>query len=125
MFRLDGKLALVTGALSMGHARALVNLPTERTQLRLYEKIVDGGLSVRKVEDVVRKTLQGGKKASRPSNAPPGGASDVRDIEKRLREALGTRVAVRMKGPGKGEIVVEYYSLDDLDRLLEIFESSR
>jgi ParB family chromosome partitioning protein len=111
--------------ITMGHARALVNLPNERAQMRLYERIVDAGLSVRKVEDVVRAALQGGRKAAKPAKAGMVSSADVHDVEERLRRALGTRVKVRTKGPGKGEIVVEYYSLDDLDRLLELFESGR
>ena len=111
--------------ITMGHARALINLPTERLQLRLYEKTVDGGLSVRKVEDLVRTATQGGKKTSKTSRPASTGTADVHELEERLRVALGTRVSVRSRTAGKGEIVVEYYSLDDLDRLLDIFESGR
>jgi len=111
--------------ITMGHARALVNLPNERQQMRLYERIVDGGLSVRKVEDIVRAALQGGRKPAKPTKPGAVSSADVRDVEERLRRALGTRVKVHTKGQGKGEIVVEYYSLDDLDRLLELFESGR
>jgi ParB family chromosome partitioning protein len=109
--------------ITMGHARALVNLPNERQQIRLFERIVDNGLSVRKVEDIVRGALQGGKKSPKP--AKQGSPADVAEVEERLRRALGTRVKVHPKAGGKGEIVVEYYSLDDLDRLLDLFESGR
>jgi ParB family chromosome partitioning protein len=105
--------------ITMGHARALINLPSERSQLKLYEKTVEGGLSVRKVEELVRMVGKFAKK-SKPS-VPSQPASSVQSVEEKLRQALGTKVSVRSKGEGRGEIVIEYYSLDDLDRLLDLF----
>jgi ParB family transcriptional regulator, chromosome partitioning protein len=106
--------------ISMGHARALIALPNERVQMRLYEKIVDGGLSVRKVEDIVRAAQQPKKKTG--SHRETGGASaSIQSLEERLRQALGTKVKVKTKGSGRGEIIVEYYSLDDFDRLMDLF----
>jgi ParB family chromosome partitioning protein len=106
--------------ISMGHARALIALPNERTQLRLYEKIVDGGLSVRKVEDIVRAAQQP-KKKSRPHIENNSTTASIQNLEERLRQALGTKVKVKTKGSGRGEIIVEYYSLDDFDRLMDLF----
>ncbi len=105
--------------ITMGHARALINVPSERMQVRLYEKIVDGGLSVRKVEELVR--AMGKRSPKRVSSTQPQVASSVQSVEEKLRQALGTKVVVRSKGDGRGEIVIEYYSLDDLDRLLDLF----
>ena len=105
--------------IQMGHARALINLPSEKTQLRVYEKIVDEGWSVRKVEDVARGT---GKSSGRSSKShSPSSSTSASSAEAKLREMLGTKVSVRPKGTGKGEIVVEYYSLDDFDRLMDLF----
>jgi ParB family chromosome partitioning protein len=106
--------------ISMGHARALIALPNERIQLRLYEKIIDGGLSVRKVEDIVR-TAQQPKKKSGPHKENSGASASIQSLEERLRQALGTKVKVKTKGSGRGEIIVEYYSLDDFDRLMDLF----
>jgi ParB family chromosome partitioning protein len=106
--------------ISMGHARALIALPNERIQLRLYEKIIDGGLSVRKVEDIVRATQQPKKKPGQHKENN-GGSASIQSLEERLRQALGTRVKVKTKGSGRGEIIVEYYSLDDFDRLMDLF----
>jgi ParB family chromosome partitioning protein len=106
--------------ISMGHARALIALPNERIQLRLYEKIVDGGLSVRKVEDIVRAAQQP-KKRPGPHKENTGASASIQSLEERLRQALGTKVKVKTKGSGRGEIVVEYYSLDDFDRLMDLF----
>jgi ParB family transcriptional regulator, chromosome partitioning protein len=106
--------------ISMGHARALIALPNERMQLRLYEKTVDGGLSVRKVEDIVRAAQQPRKKSGQHKETG-GGSASIQSLEERLRQALGTRVKVKTKGSGRGEIIVEYYSLDDFDRLMDLF----
>jgi ParB family chromosome partitioning protein len=106
--------------ISMGHARALIALPNERMQLRLYEKIMDGGLSVRKVEDIVRATQQP-KKKSGPHKENNGTSASIQSLEEQLRLALGTKVKVKIKGSGRGEIIVEYYSLDDFDRLMDLF----
>ncbi len=109
--------------ITMGHARALLALPTERTQMRLYERIVDNGLSVRKVEEIVRTAARTVPKAAHKKESSAPGA-DLQTMEERLRVALGTKVRVHTKGGGKGEIVVEFYSLDDFDRLLDLFELS-
>jgi ParB family chromosome partitioning protein len=106
--------------ISMGHARALITLPNERVQLRLFEKIVDGGLSVRKVEDIVRVAQQP-KKKSGPRKGNENILTNVQSMEEKLRHALGTKVKVRTKGQARGEIIIEYYSLDDFDRLMDLF----
>ena len=106
--------------ISMGHARALITLSNERIQLRLYERIIDGGLSVRKVEDIVRAAQQP-KKKSGPHKESSGSSASVQSLEERLRQALGTKVKVKTKGSGRGEIIIEYFSLDDFDRLMDLF----
>ena len=109
--------------ISMGHARALINLPSEKTQLRTYDKIVDAGLSVRKVEDIVRSA---GKNSAKPAkSAGSGAAANLHSLEERLQQALGTKVKVHTKGNSKGEIVIEFYSLDDFDRLLDLFTDGK
>jgi ParB family chromosome partitioning protein len=122
LLKLPGKIqeGLRKEKISMGHARALITLPNERMQIRLFEKIVDNGLSVRKVEDIVRAAQQPKKKSGthKESTGTPAG---IQNLEAQLRQALGTKVKVRTKGQGRGEIIVEYYSLDDFDRLMDLF----
>jgi ParB family chromosome partitioning protein len=106
----------------MGHARALINVPLESMQLRLFHKIVDSGLSVRKIEQLAKST----GKTSEIHTRKTGGrevSTNVQSIEEKLRQTLGTKVLVREKEGGRGEIVIEFYSLDDLDRLLDLFAS--
>jgi ParB family chromosome partitioning protein len=104
--------------LSMGHARALINIPSEHVQLKIYEKIVHDDLSVRRVEQLAKMGKPSAKGRKKEATAP---SSSVMSVEEKIRRALGTKVTVRPKGGGRGEIVIEYYSLDDLDRLLDIF----
>lgn len=106
--------------ISMGHARALINIPNERVQLRIFERIVGEGWSVRKVEDVAKAA---GKPTTRrhPKPGHTANLSSIRSVEEKIRHYLGTKVHVKSKGGSKGEILIEYYSLDDLDRLLDIF----
>jgi ParB family chromosome partitioning protein len=116
------QIGLKKNQLSMGHARALINIPTESMQLRLYQKIVDSGMSVRKVELLAKSSgkVQEGKGRKGPTKEVSAG---VQSLEEKLRQTLGTKVMVREKEQGRGEIVIEFYSLDDLDRLLDLFAS--
>lgn len=116
------QLGLRKNLLTMGHARALITIPSESLQLRLYKKIIDSGLTVRKVEQLAKAA---GKPAEGPTRkaAPREVSSNVQSVEEKLRQALGTKVMVREKGNGRGDIIIEFYSLDDLDRLLDLFAS--
>lgn len=105
--------------ITMGHARALITIQNERLQLRLYDKIIDQELSVRKVEDIVRN-ISLPKKKSTHKNIE-GFSSEIQSMEEKLRHALGTKVRVRAKSQTQGEIIIEYYSLEDFDRLLDLF----
>ncbi len=105
----------------MGHARALLSLPNETAQQRLWQRIIRQGLPVRRVEELVRANggkAPSGRKESAAGMAPADGG--IRMIESRLRHTLGTKVQVKARTDGKGEIVVEYYSPDDLERIVEM-----
>jgi ParB family chromosome partitioning protein len=108
------KDGLRRGLISMGHARALISVSDERLQLRLYRRIVESGLSVRKIEELTKGS---GQSRKRPARASSG---DHQNVEEKLRIVLGTKVKVRSKKGGGGEIIVEYYSLDDLERLIDL-----
>jgi ParB-like partition proteins len=123
LLRLPEKIkdSLRKDEISMGHARALITLPDEKIQLRLHERIVKQGLSVRNVESLARDF---GKKSEKKSHSPSSARSDgiFQNIETRLRQSLGTKVTIRKQQGGGGEIVIEYYNPGDLDRLLELLE---
>lgn len=116
--------ALVAGGqLSAGHARALLPLPAEG-QVKLAEKIVREGLSVRQCEALVKGilTLAEEQKVSqqKPEAAPALDKTLVMDYQERLRERLGTKVEIEQRGE-KGRIIIEYYSPEELSRVLEFF----
>ncbi|HET9930935.1 MAG TPA: ParB/RepB/Spo0J family partition protein [Polyangiaceae bacterium] len=110
---------VVNGELSEGHARALLGAPDDATLAALAEKVVRGRLSVRQTEELVREA-KAGKAGKKPGDkAGAGKSASVRDLENRLERRLGTKIDVR-DHDGKGEIIVKYASLDDLDRILDI-----
>ncbi len=114
--------------ITIGHGRALLSLPTVTSQIKIWREVVNGYFSVRKTEQVVKKNLDGapGKKAARFKIETAGESSSyILDIENRLRLKFGTKVKVKHREDGKGTMEIEYYSLDDLERLLEMIESMK
>jgi ParB family chromosome partitioning protein len=107
------KLHLASGAISLGHAKAVLSLERHRDQLQLANVIVKKGISVREAEALAAR-LKHPAKEKKPVRA----ATEFRAVEERLKKALGTKVSVTPKAKG-GRIVIEYYSNDELDRILE------
>jgi len=102
------------GLVAMGHARAILSLTDAKRQTALAERVAREGLSVRHVERLVATQAPTRRKAK-----PQAKAAGVRDLESRLREALGTKVTIEEGAkPGTGRIVIEFYSSDDVDRIL-------
>jgi ParB family chromosome partitioning protein len=111
------------GALSMGHARALLGLEDERAMADLAREAADGALTVRAVEERVRQRRGGdGERTATPAAA--SSTSDdphVRHLESELQRTLGTAVRIRVQGSGKsGRIEIPFYNADDFDRVLEM-----
>jgi ParB family chromosome partitioning protein len=107
---------VIDGRLSEGHARALLGATTDEKAGEIADKVVRGRLTVRQTEELVRGTKPA-KPAEKPKAADKTPA--VRDVELRLARRLGSKVELRDR-KGKGEIVVAYGSLDELDRLLAV-----
>ena len=107
---------LAAGALTMGHARALLSLPDEPAQRRLARDVVSRGLSVRETEALIRHEVAPASAA--PPPAAPVSDPNTRAAEEKLRIALGTRVHIVRKGDG-GRIEIEFKSEDELQRLFE------
>lgn len=113
----DIKDMLVSGQLTMGHARAILALPTEQLRRTLANKALAGRLSVREVERFVQKYLDESKKSAPEKKEK---AAHIVDLEKQLQEILGTKVKIESsRRAHKGRIIIEYYSLDDFERLTE------
>jgi ParB family chromosome partitioning protein len=113
--------AVRKGEISGGHARALVAMEDEVLQMTIFKKAVSRGLSVREVERMVQQ--KGKRKPGRVAGGMHETGGTLTNIEDRLRQLLGTKVQIRPIHEGKGEIGIEYYSGEDLERLLEIFEA--
>jgi ParB family chromosome partitioning protein len=113
--------ALRRGALSMGHARAIAGLPEETAQIRIFEKAVKRELSVRQVESLVRSH---GKKSPAKPLAGVTGDSTIADLTEHIQRLLGTRVRIHRED-GRGEIRIEFYSDDDLGRIIDLLKSIR
>ncbi len=101
------------GKLEMGHARALLALQGKQ-QVEIALKVAQRQLSVRETERLVKLVLEGGQKSVQEFKPAP----DVVRLEQRLADTLGAKVAIRYNRTGKGKLVIEYNSLDELDGIL-------
>jgi ParB family transcriptional regulator, chromosome partitioning protein len=114
----DIQLAVRNGSMSMGHARALVNVDMVDKQLYIFNQIKERGLSVRQTEDLVRqlyKNADGDVKSSAKPNLPPA----YKRIEDNLASHFGTKVKLAHNKKGYGSISIDYYSLQELNKILE------
>ncbi len=112
------KAAVVDGRISAGHARALLAVENTLAQTELFTLVVHKGLSVRETEERVKAAVFGKKllKKGKAALKDP----EVASLEEELRRILGTKVEIVNKRGNKGKLVVEYYTLDDLDRILAV-----
>lgn len=108
---------LSNNLISYGHARALLALHEEKEQMKVCERIMEKGLSVRQVEQITT----GGARLKPRSHARKERDMQLRSIEEKMQHALGTKVRI-FHGKKRGKIEIEYYSLDDLDRVLKILK---
>jgi ParB family chromosome partitioning protein len=112
------KEMLIAGQLSMGHARAILGLPTDELRRKLANRAMAGRLSVREVERLVRTYLA--------QQGPVGAmgrtkASHIVDLEEKLRRHLGTPVAIEAKRNGqRGKIIINFSSLDEFERITDM-----
>lgn len=106
------------GSITAGHAKALLSLPVESAQLKLCNIIIRKGLSVREAESLVSRKIAGEVKRALKKDAA------ISDIESELQKILGTRVRIA-HGKKRGRIQIDYYSHEDLNRILDILTSKR
>lgn len=118
----DIQLAVRSAELSMGHARALINIDTVDKQLYIFKEIKDRGLSVRQTEALVRNLY---KQSGQKKTAKPGGLSaSFQRIEDKLATQFDTRVKLKHSSNGSGQISFDYYSVEELNKLLSNFNLS-
>lgn len=116
----DIQIAVRDKKLSMGHARAIINVDNVDAQLEIFKKIINNDLSVRKTEELVRNYTNPAKSTI---ESRAGGHPDqeilVKKLQNRLSSHFGTKVSIRTDG-SKGEIKIPFVSSEDLERILEI-----
>jgi ParB family chromosome partitioning protein len=115
----DIQLAVRSGSISMGHARALINVDTVERQLFIFKEIREKDLSVRQTEALVRSTYKqlGGQQQSQKRGLPAA----FQRIEDKLASRFDTRVKLKHSPKGNGQISFDYYSLEELNKLLQNF----
>jgi len=118
----DIQASLRDKQISMGHARALINIENIDTQLAIFKKIIEKDLSVRNVEVLVRESNGQSSRGSSSTKATSTSklSYQLQQIESRLTSHFGTKVQLKSDQKNKGEIKIPFFSVDDFNRILEI-----
>lgn len=117
----DIQVAVRNGEISMGHARALINVDTIDKQLYIFDEIKSKGLSVRQTENLVRNLYKEKEEKKEVVNSLPPA---FKKIEDKLATHFSTRVKLRHSKNGSGQITLDYYSLQELNKLLDLMSVS-
>ena len=112
---------VIAGEISEGHARALLAIPSEDAQLSLAKKIVKDSLSVRETEKVVQNLMRTLPKKTKTRDLSKEAL--LGSLSGQLENVFGTKVAIREGGRHRGKIEIEYYSDEELDRIVELLQS--
>lgn len=115
---------LIDEKISGGHARALLPIADAELQFITATKVFDERLSVRETEKMVKKMLEEASKEAHTEKVQTS-VQDLaiyRDLEERMKTILGTKVEIKRKSNNKGKIEIEYYSVDELDRLIDMIQ---
>ena len=115
---------IINDMLSTGHARALIPIEDAEIQLQLAQRIFDEKLSVREVEKIVKTVLNPDSDKEKKDELPQNIRFIYEEIENKLKERLSRKVEISSKGKnGSGKIQIEFYSNDDLERLIELLSN--
>ena len=109
---------LIDDMISSGHARALIGIEDEEQQYAIATKIFDEKLSVRETEKLVKNL---GKEKKEKSAVVLEDTAIYEDLEEKMKSIMGTKVVINRKTNTKGKIEIDYYSIDELDRLMDLF----
>ncbi|MFA6078435.1 MAG: ParB/RepB/Spo0J family partition protein [Candidatus Omnitrophota bacterium] len=110
---------IAKNTITAGHAKALLSLTEESTQLRICSMIIEKEMSVRETENLINRKMGAGRKRAENKKDP-----EIADLESRIQQALGTRVKIS-HGKKRGKIQIEYYSDNDLNRISDILLSKK
>ncbi len=114
------QFAIRDGRITMGHARAILGVDDIGMQLKVFNDILENDLSVRKVENLVRQNAP--KKAGKKERNKSPWAIEIRNLEDRLEHRYETKVEIKHKDNGSGQILINYFSNDDLNRLMDLLD---
>lgn len=110
---------IIDDMITTGHARALISIEDAEQQYTIAQKVFDEKLSVRDVEKLV-KNLNKPEKAKKEPVTDKALEAVYQDLEEKLKQSLGTKVAITSKGAGAGKLEIEFYTHDDLEKLTEL-----
>ena len=116
---------VIDDMISTGHARALLGIDDLEKQYTIAQQIFDEKLSVRETEKLVKKIQQekNQKDTEKNKKIDPKLEAICNDLEEKMKGILGTKVAINQKDNKKGKIEIEYYSMDELDRIMDLFRT--
>lgn len=117
----DIQKSIYAGQLSVGHGRALLSLEIPAEQDRIFKLTVKKGLSVREVENLIKTIVSGGARREKGKKIK---SHEVLALEEELQKVMGTKVRI-MPQKKRGKIVIEYYSFDDLDRIIRLIGKAK
>ncbi len=122
LLKLDERVQqmLIDNMLTGGHARALLAITDKDAQHTLALRVFDEKLSVRETESLVKRVLTPEEKKDEKPVKVQDDSVIYRDIENRMKDILGTKVEIKKKAKNKGRIEIEYYSMEELERLIEL-----
>ena len=126
LLKLDQRVQqmVIDELLTGGHARALISIEDPEEQYNLANRIFDEKLSVRETEKLVKKILHP-KAVEEEETVDEATEAIYRDLEEKLKTIIGSKVKITRKPGGKGNIEIEYYSTDELDRIIDLLRSVR
>ena len=113
---------IIDDMISSGHARALISIENPEEQYNIAQKIFDEKLSVRDVEKLV-KNLNKPEKVKKEKEEDKSLEIIYQNVEEKLKQSLGTKVAIASKGNGSGKIEIEFYSHDDLEKIISLLSA--
>ena len=112
------QIAIRDGHISMGHARALINIPDKEQQLKLLQQIIEGEMNVRQTEDLAEKAKNPDSKEKKQTNFIP---EHFKSKIKTLSQTLNTKVKVTRNVKGQGSVVIDFKDEAEFDRIMELF----
>lgn len=125
LLKLDTKVQqmLIDGMISSGHARTLLAIEESELQYQIAMKVFDEKLSVRETEKLVKTVINVKEETKKETAVTKEDTFIYRDLEEKMKKIIGTKVCIKKKANNNGKIEIDYYSTEELERIIELFES--